>query len=68
MKNTDNTQDEKSGILLSSRADGIIRHACSAIGGALVGYGISHDVAMELMGAVSTLTAFVWSFYEKRQK
>jgi hypothetical protein len=48
---------------------GIVRHALTFIGGALISIGIVDDVIFtEITGGVITLVGAVWSIVEKNKK
>ena len=47
---------------------GLVRHALTVLGGALVAKGtIDESTMLEAVGVVSSLIGFVWSYWTKRK-
>jgi len=54
--------------IMDEKIKGILRHILTFAGGYLVTAGIIDDaMLMEVVGALITLTGFVWSFISKKE-
>ena len=54
---------------MDEKIKGILRHILTFAGGYLVTAGIIDEaLLMEVVGALITLTGFVWSFISKKEK
>ena len=54
---------------MNDKIKGLLRHALTFVGGYLVADGLIDEVVLEeVVGAIITLTGFVWSFISKEDK
>lgn len=54
---------------MSDKVKGLLRHVLTFLGGYLVTQGIIDEAMLaEIVGAVITLTGFVWSWLDKEPK
>jgi len=54
---------------MSEKIEGLLRHILTFLGGYLVTSGvIDESILMEVVGAITTIVGFAWSFISKKQK
>jgi len=55
--------------IMNDKIEGLLRHILTFLGGYLVTSGvIDESILMEVVGAITTIVGFVWSFFSKKEK
>jgi hypothetical protein len=55
--------------IMNDKIEGLLRHILTFLGGYLVTAGvIDESILMEVVGAITTIVGFVWSFFSKDKK
>ena len=55
--------------IMSEKIEGLLRHILTFLGGYLVTSGvIDESILMEVVGAITTIVGFAWSFISKKKK
>ena len=55
--------------IMSEKVEGLLRHVLTFLGGYLVTSGvIDESILMEVVGAITTIVGFAWSFISKDKK